>query len=118
VEDYLEDSSAAQVKVSSSTAAPPIDSAEGDGECVANSTLQAGEGVKDDDNSIIIVYEHEMPRVQWHHPDLYDTIVQVNSVQRPFEHLPTPLCTFLDFSWCLAIAVLSLLLPALSHSTL
>ncbi|KAK9909018.1 hypothetical protein WJX75_006097 [Coccomyxa subellipsoidea] len=76
VEDYLEDSSAAQVKVSNSTAAPPIDSAEGDGECVANSTLQAGEGVKDDDNSIIIVYEHEMPRVQWHHPDLYDTIVQ------------------------------------------
>ena len=82
MEEYLSDSSAALAEGSNSKEAPHPVCAAAEGECAANATLQAEDGMKDGDEGVIVINEEDLPRVQWHHPELYDTLVQVNMVYR------------------------------------
>lgn len=60
-----------------SAAAPHPDAAAANGDCSANATMQPGNKSAEQELQYIEVYEGESPRLQWHHPDLYDTLVQV-----------------------------------------
>jgi len=56
------------------------------GECSAGGSMQCGNATEHEVR-VIEMREDELPRVQWHHPVLYDTIVKVHAT------LNFPACT-------------------------
>ena len=84
LEDYLPaNNTAAPVGEAISTAAPEGVIAAADGECSANMTAHTEIDPYDGEVEVIEIREDELPRVQWHHPGLYDTLVQVNYFTDP-----------------------------------
>ncbi|BDA41509.1 hypothetical protein COCOBI_02-2900 [Coccomyxa sp. Obi] len=60
----------------SSAAAPHPDAAAANGDCSTNGTIHSGSEPAEQEVQYIEVYDGETPRLQWHHPELYDTLVQ------------------------------------------
>ncbi len=70
------------MKDAGSAAAPHPDAAAAAPHCSMNGSEPSGSRPAEQEVQYIEVYEGESPRLQWHHPDLYDTLVQVSAILR------------------------------------
>ncbi|CAL8461766.1 g1297 [Coccomyxa elongata] len=75
-EAYTPHSTMEPMKDAGSAAAPHPDAAAEAPHCGMNGTMPSGSEPAEQEVQYIEVYEGESPRLQWHHPDLYDTLVQ------------------------------------------